>query len=308
METGVHKERGLVAEMRANPWMLSTVVLGVLFLIVLFANTSGGGVGAASSQKVGEDVVNYLNGQTGGGVVLSSVEREGSLYKVTVTYQGDTVPLYATLDGKNLVPQVTPLDGAAQPGSTGNQQPAAPNSPVTIDANKIANAPVKGNANAPVTIVEFSDYQCPFCERAYQTLKQIDTEYIKTGKVKLVYMDFPLGFHEQAQKAAESVRCFRKIKGNSDAAYYLYHDKIFGNQASLNEASLKQWARDLGANGAQFDACFDSNEFADEVQADAAYGAQLGVSGTPAFFINGVPLEGAQPFAAFKQVIDAQLL
>ena len=143
MEAVVHKERGLVAEMRANPWMLSTVVLGVLFLIVLFANTSGGGVGAVSSQKVGQDVVDYLNGQTGGGVVLSSVEREGDLYKVTVTYQGDTVPLYATLDGKNLVPQITPLDGAAQPGSIGGQQPATPNSPVTIDADKIANAPVK---------------------------------------------------------------------------------------------------------------------------------------------------------------------
>ncbi|MEK6824482.1 MAG: thioredoxin domain-containing protein, partial [Nanoarchaeota archaeon] len=265
---------------------------------------SGGGVSAVSSQKVGQDVVDYLNGQTGGGVVLSSVKREGDLYKVTVTYQGDTVPLYATLDGKNLVPQITPLDGAAQPGPTGGQ-PATPNSPVTIDADKIANAPVKGNANAPVTIVEFSDYQCPFCERAYQTLKQIDTEYIKTGKVKLVYMDFPLNFHEQAQKAAESVRCVRKQKG--DEGYWKMHDKLFENQASLSEANFKQWARDVGANGAQFDACLDSDEFADEVQADAAYGAQLGVSGTPAFFINGVGLEGAQPFASFKQVIDAQL-
>ncbi|HLC54044.1 MAG TPA: DsbA family protein [Candidatus Nanoarchaeia archaeon] len=196
-----------------------------------------------------------------------------------------------------------------QGGVTGNvvKSPAAPNAPVKINADKIANAPVKGNASAPVTIVEFSDYQCPFCERAYQTLKQIDTEYIKTGKVKLVYMDFPLSFHPNAEPAARAARCFEKVKGGSDAEFFKYHDKLFDNQASLSDENYKKWAAEMGANAAQFNLCFDNNEFADEVQADESYGASIGVSGTPAFFVNGKLLSGAQPYGAFKTAIDAEL-
>ncbi|MEK6896375.1 MAG: DsbA family protein, partial [Nanoarchaeota archaeon] len=204
-----------------------------------------------------------------------------------------------------------------QGGVTGNvvKGPAAPNAPVKISADKIANAPVKGNANAPVTIVEFSDYQCPYCRKFWnEAYSSIVDSYVNTGKAKIVFMDFPLSFHPQAQKSAEAARCARKVGGN-DVAYWKMHDKMFEEQMALDdgtvkstvsytESDLKSWAQELGYN---IGSCLDSDEFADEVQADAAYGAQLGVSGTPAFFVNGKLLSGAQPFSAFKAEIDAEL-
>ena len=298
---------GFISQLRNNPWMVSTFVLGILFLVMLFISTgSGASISTVSEKTIGEKVLVALNQQTGGGVTLGSVVKEEGLYKITVNYQGDVIPLYSTLDGKKLAFQVIPLDG--QPSNAPNNLNGQPSTePITIDAQKIANAPVKGDINAPVTTIEFSDYQCPFCERFYnQTLGQI-SEYIKTGEVKLLFMDFPLSFHDQAQKAAEAARCYQKVKSGSDVAYFQYHDKLFENQASLSEENFKKWAVELGANSAQFATCLDSGEFADEVQADMAYGQSLGVSGTPGFFVNGVEITGAQPFASFKQIIDAEL-
>lgn len=304
MEAGVQKEKGLMGELRANPWMLATVVLGVLFLVTLFNSTSGGGFGEASSSKVGEDVVAYLNGQTGGGVVLQSVEKENGLYKVTVTYQGQDVPMYATLDGKNLVPQVTPLDGSVVGGS---DVPTAP-TVVDIDENKLVGVPMKGDVNAPVTVIEFSDFQCPYCEKAYSdAVKGIEENYVKSGKVKFYYMNFPLSFHPEAMPAANAALCFEKVKGGSDVEFYKYHDKLFENQGSLSDANYKKWARELGANGAQFDACQSAMEFEDKINAEMAYGSQLGVTGTPGFFVNGVFLEGAYPYAQFETLIEEEL-
>ncbi len=303
MEANPQKEKGFMAEMRANPWIISTMVLGVLFLITLFANTSGG-FGGASSAKVGEDVVAYLNGQTGGGVVLQSVEKENGLYKVTVTYQGQTVPVYATTDGKNLVPQVTPLDGSAAAGTETVTTPTF----VDIDESKLEGVPMMGNADAPITIVEFSDFQCPFCERAYSdAVAGIKEDYVKTGKVKFYYMNFPLDFHPEAMPAANAALCFEKVRGGNDAEFYKFHDKLFENQGSLSTENYKKWARELGANGAQFDACLNAGEFTDKINAEMAYGSSLGVSGTPGFFVNGVFLEGAYPYAQFKTTIEAEL-
>lgn len=303
MEASPQKEKGFMTEMRANPWIISTLVLGVLFLVTLFANTSGG-FGGASSAKVGEDVVAYLNGQTGGGVVLQSVEKENGLYKVMVTYQGQTVPMYATLDGKNLVPQVTPLDGSAAAGT----ETVTPPTFVDIDESKLAGVPMIGNANAPVTIVEFSDFQCPYCERAYSdAVKGIKENYVNSGKVKFYYMNFPLDFHPEALPAANAALCFEKVRGGADAEFYKFHDKLFENQASLSAENYKKWARELGANGAQFDACQNAMEFQSKINAEMAYGSSLGVTGTPGFFVNGVFLEGAYPYAQFQQTIEAEL-
>lgn len=295
-----HKNsQDLLARMRANPWMVATIVLAVALLIVLFMRP---GLGASiSSQEAGQKVVEYLNNQVGGGVTLSSVSQEAGLFKVLVDYQSTSYPFYVTVDGSSFISQLTPFDGS----TTG----ANPSEPVVIDESKLVGVPTKGQANAPITIIEFSDYQCPFCERFYSgAMPQIISEYIETGKAKLVYMNFPLtSIHPEAEPAARAALCFRKVKGNSDDAYFQFHDKLFENQGTLSDANYKQWARDLGANGSQFDSCLNSNEFADVVQAETDYGASIGVTGTPGFFINGVPLSGAQPFSAFKQIIDAQL-
>ena len=163
--------------------------------------------------------------------------------------------------------------------------------------------PVLGSADAPVTIIEFSDFQCPFCKRfADQAWPQIYEEYIKTGKVKVVFRDFPLGFHDKAQKAHEATEC-----ADDQGKFWEMHDLMFANQASISEDNYKKWAGDLGLDTTEFASCLDSGKHAQEVKDDFADGQAAGVSGTPSFFINGKKLVGAHPFATFKQVIDAEL-
>jgi protein-disulfide isomerase len=163
--------------------------------------------------------------------------------------------------------------------------------------------PSIGSKDAKVTIIEFSDFQCPFCERFFsQTYPQIKSAYIDTGKVRFVYRDFPLSFHAMAQKSAEAGEC-----ANEQGKFWEYHDKIFQNQQSLSIDNLKSWAKQLGLDTTKFNTCLDTDKYKTEVQNDLSDGISLGVSGTPAFFINGKPLIGAQPFAAFQQIIDVEL-
>jgi len=163
--------------------------------------------------------------------------------------------------------------------------------------------PVLGDKDAPVTIIEWSDYECPFCGRFYQqTLPSIKDEYIKTGKVKLVYRDFPLSFHPNAQKAAEAAECAGEQK-----KYWEMHDLLFENGVQGGVTGFKQYAKQLGLNTGEFNECLDSGKMASEVQKDMADGTAAGIQGTPGFIINGKLVSGAQPFAVFKQVIDAEL-
>lgn len=179
-------------------------------------------------------------------------------------------------------------------------RPQAPTAPVEVSADDDAS---KGSDNAPVVMIEFSDFECPFCARFWSdTLPQIEEEYIDTGKVKFVYRDFPLGFHQNAQKAAEAAEC-----AEDQGKYWEYHDKIFENQRAIDVASLKQYAKDLDLDSQKFDDCLDSGKYASEVQKDFQDGQAAGVTGTPAFFINGQKVTGAQPFSNFKQVIDSEL-
>ena len=163
-----------------------------------------------------------------------------------------------------------------------------------------------GNENAPVIIIEFSDYECPFCARFYiNTLPSLKKEYIDTGKVKLVYRDFPLGFHQNAQKAAEASEVARELGG--DDAFWEMHDKIFENQQAISEQDLVKYAKEIGLNENKFKEILTSGKYRNEVQNDFKEGQEAGVQGTPTFFINGKILVGAQPFEAFKQIIDEEL-
>ena len=162
---------------------------------------------------------------------------------------------------------------------------------------------VEGSKDAPVTIVEFSDFQCPFCGRFYQeTLPQLRENYVKTGKVKIVYRDFPLPFHENAQKAAEASEC-----AHEQGKFWQMHDMMFSHQDAITVANLKQYAKSLGLDTTKFNQCLDSGKYASEVQKDETDGSAYGVGGTPTFFINGQQLVGAQPYQAFQQAIDAAL-
>ena len=163
-----------------------------------------------------------------------------------------------------------------------------------------ADGPSKGPATAPVTIIEFSDFQCPFCVRAEDTVKKVMEAY--PGKVRVVYRDFPLPFHPQAQKAAEAAQC-----AGDQGKYWEMHEKLFANQQALEPPALKGYAKDLKLDAGKFDKCLDGGEKAQVVDTSRKAGEKVGVTGTPAFFINGYQLTGAQPFEEFKTIIDAEL-
>ncbi len=180
--------------------------------------------------------------------------------------------------------------------------------------------PVLGDKNAPVTMIEFSDYECPFCKRHFdQVYPEIKKAYIDTGKVKLVFRDYPLPFHEpMATYEAQAANCAQEQGG--DTAYFKLHDEMFKKTASngngLTKDQIKQMADSLGLNGANIITCADSDKYKEEVAKDMADGSTAGVSGTPSFFIgksdssgiiDGKILVGAQPFTAFQQVLDEVL-
>ena len=181
-----------------------------------------------------------------------------------------------------------------------------PRYPVTValQAPKIevsaGGNPALGADNAPVTIIEFSDFQCPYCRQVQATLKRLMTEY--EGKVKLVFRDFPLrNIHPQAQKAAEAAQCAAEQQ-----KFWPYHDKLFA-VTSLQMDDLKKYAQELELNMEQFTSCLDTSKYAGEVDADMQAGQKAGVSATPTFFVNGFPLSGAASYERFKELVDAAL-
>ena len=185
----------------------------------------------------------------------------------------------------------------------------APSGPVRAS---VADAPTLGRVDAPVTIVEFSDYQCPFCQRFFATtLPELKKDYIETGKVRYVFRDFPLEMHAQARKAAEAAHC-----AGEQGKYWEMHDVLFQNQRALAPPQLADHARLVGLDGATFDACLSSGRHAARVDRGLADGAAAGVQGTPGFVIGrttsgdvveGTPIRGAQPVDTFRRIIDQML-
>jgi protein-disulfide isomerase len=164
----------------------------------------------------------------------------------------------------------------------------------------LATDPSRGAATPVVTIVEFSDYQCPFCGRVTPTMAKIMETY--GAKVKRVFKDFPLPNHLQAPKAAEAAHC-----AGDQGKYWEFHDRLFRDQSALQIPQLKESAQALGLDRAVFDRCLDSGKYEARVREGVSQGEKLGVNSTPSLFINGRPLIGAQPYEQFKQVIDEEL-
>ena len=177
----------------------------------------------------------------------------------------------------------------------------------------LANSPMLGKAQAPVTIIEFSDYQCPFCRRFFQTtLPTLKAEYVDTGKVRYIFRDFPIDrIHPQARKAAEAAQC-----AGEQNKYWEMHDLLFQNQSALKVENLQAYARSLDLEATAFDACLEQGKYAAEINTDYADGSAAGITGTPSFFIGktgpnetieGTLIRGAQPLSVFRQEIDRLL-
>ena len=201
----------------------------------------------------------------------------------------------------------TTANVVAQQPSAPQQQPSIQDTGPVRALVEIGDAPVLGNNDAEITIIEYSDYECPFCSRFYQqTELLLRSEYIDTGKVRIAYKDFPLSsIHQNAQKAAEASRC-----AGEQGKYWEMHDLMFEKQSewsSQGVAKLKEYATELGMNQENFNSCLDTGKYASAVLKDFNEGSSLGVSGTPSFFINGIQIVGAQPYSVFKQIIDQEL-
>jgi protein-disulfide isomerase len=190
-------------------------------------------------------------------------------------------------------------------------QVASPSSPETIDGR----GPSLGRATAPVTIVEFSDYQCPYCGQFFrETLPLLVADYVKAGRVRFVYRDFPLSsLHPSALKAAEAARC-----AGDQQRYWEYHDALFQNQSSLEETELVRRAQTLKLDTTAFKLCLNSGQYSSAIKESLAEAERIGVDATPTFFIGKVDpgttnvriagvIQGAKSYAEFKEVIEALL-
>jgi protein-disulfide isomerase len=211
----------------------------------------------------------------------------------------------------------TDKDSNNDTGQTSITQPPSQTNPSSkIISVSLDDDPVKGDPNASITIVEFSDFQCPFCARFFtDTLPLIEKNYIETGKVKIVYRDFPLpDIHQNAIPAAIAAEC-----ADEQGMFWEYHDKIFENQILWQDLdkqnvvrTFEQYAGELALDTESFKTCLESAKYLDEVQNDVNEGVSYGVAGTPGFFIGNEKIgygmvSGAQPYSTFQQVFD-QLL
>ena len=211
----------------------------------------------------------------------------------------------------------TDKDSNDDTGKTSIKQPQSQTNPSsTIISVSLDDDPVKGDPNAPITIVEFSDFQCPFCARFFtETLPLIEKNYIETGKVKIVYRDFPIpSIHQNAIPAAIAAEC-----ADEQGMFWEFHDKLFENQILWQDLdnqnvvrTFEQYADELALDTDTFNTCLESAKYLEEVQNDLNDGASYGVAGTPGFFIGNEKIgygmvSGAQPYSTFQQVFD-QLL
>ncbi len=187
----------------------------------------------------------------------------------------------------------------AGPRAPTPQRPRGPD-PQKVYAFPLDDSPIKGPAEAWVTIVEVSDFECPFCKRVEPTLKEIQDKY--GNDVRFVYKYNPLPFHRRAMPAAMAAEC-----ASEQGKFWQMHGLLFENQRALEDAQLEEYAKKAGVNVAKWKECYSANKYKDKITSQQATANRLGARGTPAFFINGRFLSGAQPFASFQALIDEEL-
>jgi protein-disulfide isomerase len=186
----------------------------------------------------------------------------------------------------------------------GRAAPAANSQVADTTRYEVAEAgnPAIGPEDAPVKIIEFSDYQCPYCKRWYDAVKtRLLSDY--AGKIRFVYRDMPLSsIHPEAQSAAEAANCAAE-----QVDYWQYHDALFSGKYGLSADAYVQYASELGLDVNAFSTCVAERRYQSEVSDDTSVGINLGVTGTPTFFVNGLKLVGAQPYEVFQQILDKEL-
>jgi len=287
-----------ISAVRKNPWKVASIVLFIA-LVAVFLWKLPAGDNSISEQKAINNLLSFINSSGAGSAKVLSSSVVGPFYEVQLEFQGQQFPAQITKDGNFLIVNVIPISADA---------PALDNvqSPQSFNIN-ISGSPSEGNESAKVVIAEFTDYQSPsvraYFNESYPSLKK---DYIDTGKVLYVIKDYPLSSqHPEAEKAAEAARCVAEQKG--DTGYFRMHDLLLKNQDSLGAENYRKWAAQLGVNVGKFDSCMSEGTYAAAVQQDISYGKQLGVAGTPTFFIDGKIMAGAPSYSTFSRLIEQEL-
>lgn len=230
---------------------------------------------------------------------VAAISLLGFILVVSAGYQFKTG---ANQDNSRPIAQVNGGTNAPTPSQPDTNQPPAKVNIAVKDIDYI-----RGDKNAPVTLIEYSDLECPFCKRFHPNMEQLMTEF--QGKVRWIHRHFPLSFHANAQKEAEASECVGKL-GGADK-YWSFIDKIYTRTTATGTGfaltSLPKLAREVGVSESQFKTCLDSGEFATKVQTDLQEGTTFGVQGTPTTFVNGTPVEGAVPYEQLKAAVEQAL-
>jgi protein-disulfide isomerase len=303
-----HKEK---VKTRRGPtsqfWKYASIVL--LVLLVLSVYSTGFSLPSATDDAVVEDAVSYINAELLQGLAtaeLVSVTEENGLYKLdlNIVYTNgleEEFSSYLSKDGTMLFPTALDIDGTEgtiEEETTEEETTEEETTEVETETYEvdITDDPFKGPEDATVTIVEFSDFECPYCSRAYTTIELLLEAY--SEDVKLVYKHLPLSFHTYAQEASEASEC-----AYDQDMFWEYYDALYLNQGSINSDYLVSLAEELGLDMDTFNSCLDSGEKTASVNADATAAASLGITGTPAFLINGELIVGAQAYETFEAAI-----
>ncbi len=207
--------------------------------------------------------------------------------------------IYAGPSANAPVPAPMPLPTAADPLGQGAGAPDDVRMPIPVTAAQ----PSRGPTDAPVTIVEFADFQCPFCGRATSTMHALDDAY--PGKIRFVWRNEPLSFHIHAEPAAEAA--MEAFAEGGSAKFWQMHDRLYADQQHLDESDLVQDAVAIGLDAHRFRRALHNRAHAAEITSDQAMGRIVGANGTPTFFVNGRKIAGAQPLGAFRRIVDEEL-
>lgn len=225
----------------------------------------------------------------GGLVVRKELNTNGSLFGAAAGEEQDE-----DQDGE----EVVDVDAGDTGQPTQPSRAAQPDTAAKVDIKVASSDHVRGKKNAPITIVEFSDFQCPFCQRFHTTMKQVMANY--PDKVRWVYKHFPLeSIHPLGRKAAQASEC-----ASEQGKFWEYADKVYENQATMSDQAFADWAEDLGLDSDKFSSCLSSAKYNSRVSADLSQGQAAGVRGTPGSFINGQSIPGAVPYEQVEAMIE----
>lgn len=311
------KRETLTFRMRENPWILSTFVLGLLVLILLvpFAGLTGKTI---SEKDAGEKLVKFASSQFPD-MQITGVEKEGNLYKVDfISSKTGASSVYVTSDGSYLITGLIPFT----PSSTSsNPNSGSSSNVVNVGDLDLTNAPMIGQENASVTVIEFSDLSCPYCAAAdggnqevmdylkqrspdwQAPLPKIMKDYVNTGKAKIYFKYYP--GHGSGVEAQKIGWCLNEQAGNK---FWKYADLVFENQDKVtDEKALLGFVKQVGGDTIKINECLNAKKYDFLIDKDTQEGRAIGVSGTPAFYINGKEISGAQSYDAFKKIIDEEL-